>query len=125
MGVVGIWLDNGLVAIRVDDGAAQAVVLLTRLNQACFRICISARPIAIGRLMDQLLEIADSVIGIVLDVVSHRLAVMGVLKIHAKFIVPAGLRPSKLADMFAAFGFDQTIDAHHRHSRSAARRLDR
>ena len=110
VGVVGIGLDNGLVAIRVDDGAAQTVVVLARLDQAGFGVRVCARPIAIGCLMDQLLEITDGVILILLGVVSHRLAIMGVLKIHAKLVVPGGLRPSKLADMLAAFGIDQAIE---------------
>ena len=61
--------------------------------------------------MDQLLEIPDSIIDIVLGVVSHRLAVVGVLtdsretrRSRWSQAVP------KLADMLAACGVDQAID---------------
>ena len=73
-------------------------------------IGVGARPVAIGRLMDQLLEIADGVIQILLGVVAHRLAVAGLGQVDAELVVPGGLRLRELTDVLAARGVDQPVD---------------
>ena len=112
VGVVGVWLDDGLVAIRADGRAAQAVALLGRLDQAGFVVGVSARPVAVGGLMDQLLESCRP-----RRTRTARCSCAspgrrrGAGRFDAELVVPGGLQAvASLADVLAACRLDQAID---------------
>src|SRR3712207_2164978 len=104
----------GLVGIRLrrivpNRGAAQPVTVLGRFDQAGFVVGVAARPIAIGCLMAELLEVTDRIIFIEIAVVSHRLAVAGMPEADAKLVVPRRFWLSHLPDVLPSRGSDQPV----------------
>ena len=73
--VVGVWLVYWLVAIRVENGFAQAVALLVRFNLAVFTISIRTRPstIWIFRRMFHFGDVAGFVVLVTFGVIAQRL----------------------------------------------------
>src|SRR5258708_27413879 len=92
-------------------GTAQAVVLLSRLDQTGFIISVIARPSAVCSLMAHPLEVTNQIIYILLGVVPHRLWIVelrGSNEGEIAVVTVGRVEPKRrLGNMLTPFGLDQ------------------
>src|SRR4051794_10949604 len=104
-----IRLGDGLVGVRLDDGAAQTVAAFPGFSEAWFWVDIISRPIAVLSVMDQVQEIAYLIVVVEFGIVPHCLAVLRMRQVHTKLVIPGGLGSARQADMLASRGLDQAV----------------
>src|SRR5262249_38676587 len=95
------------VGCRSDRGGSEAV---GRGRAVGFVVGVAAGPVPVGRGVDEALEVIDRVVGVVLGVGAHGLAVGGQRHLSAGAVVPGGLQLAHLADVFAAAGIGEAVD---------------
>ena len=93
-----------------DRGLAQAVVNLARFKEAGFVVVVTACPITILGLMDQMQEIPDLIVLVLLGIAPHGLTVIGVRQVDPELVVPRSLRLRRLPDVLTAGGLDQAVN---------------
>src|SRR6266568_4253804 len=86
--IVGVDLRRA----SANHGTTESVTLLGWLVQAELIVEIASSPVAVRRLMNELLEIADCVVMVLFAIAAHGLPIARVRQMHSELIVPGGLR---------------------------------
>ena len=117
---MGVRLGDGLIAIGVQRGAAQAVAGLARsdpdavFDETRLLVLVGAGPASARRPVNHTLEVADRVVCISLGVVAHRSRIVGLRRPHEGIIavvaVGWGELKRRLVDVLAPGGFDEAVD---------------